>query len=33
MPAVNCRHKIHYRLVASGGFEYLATAVEPARHR
>lgn len=31
MPAVNCRRKIHYRLVASSCFEYLASAVEPAR--
>jgi GntR family transcriptional regulator len=31
MLAVNCRRKIHYRLVAPSCFEYLATAVEPAR--
>jgi DNA-binding transcriptional regulator YhcF (GntR family) len=31
MPAINCRRKIHYRLVAPNCFEYLAAAVEPAR--
>jgi DNA-binding transcriptional regulator YhcF (GntR family) len=31
MPAVNCRRKIHYRLVAPSCFEYLATAVGPTR--
>jgi GntR family transcriptional regulator len=30
MPAVNCRRKIHYRLVSPTCFEYLATAVDQA---
>jgi len=31
MSAVNCRRKIHYRLVAPDCIEFLAAAIEPAR--
>jgi len=31
MPALSCRRKIHYPLVASSCFEYLATAVDPVQ--
>jgi DNA-binding transcriptional regulator YhcF (GntR family) len=31
LPVVSCRRKIHYRLIAPSCFEYLATAVRPAR--
>ena len=33
MPAVHCRLKVHYRLVAPSSLEYFASAIEPARRK